>query len=103
MLKSKLQEERRTMLYLLELVILYLKKKNINVYIYFSKYLESGKIIKTVNAASADSNKKVNSVVIEEINILSNNESIRNLEIVRTMQFGNYLYFYRNLYISNKK
>uniref|UniRef100_T1GNU1 Semaphorin-1A n=1 Tax=Megaselia scalaris TaxID=36166 RepID=T1GNU1_MEGSC len=50
---------------------------------------ESGKIIKTVNAASADSNKKVNSVVIEEINILSNNESIRNLEIVRTMQFDN--------------
>lgn len=49
---------------------------------------ESGKIIKTVNAASADSNKKVNSVVIEEINIISNNETIRNLEIVRTMQFG---------------
>lgn len=49
---------------------------------------DHGKIIKTVNAESADSNKKVTSVVIEEIEVLSKMEPIRNLEIIRTTQYG---------------
>ncbi|XP_035777828.1 semaphorin-1A-like [Anopheles albimanus] len=48
---------------------------------------DHGKILKTVNAESADSNKKVTSVVIEEIDALQTNEPIRTLEIVRTMQY----------------
>ncbi|XP_055903183.1 semaphorin-1A isoform X3 [Eupeodes corollae] len=48
---------------------------------------DHGKIIKSVNAESADSNKKVSSVVIEEIDVLTKSEPIRNLEIVRTMQY----------------
>lgn len=50
--------------------------------------LDHGKIIKTVNAESADSNKKVSSVVIEELDVLAKSEPIRNLEIVRTTQYG---------------
>lgn len=53
-------------------------------------FLDHGKIIKTVNAESADSNKKVSSVVIEELDVLAKSEPIRNLEIVRTMQYGKY-------------
>uniref|UniRef100_A0A182NGR5 Semaphorin-1A n=1 Tax=Anopheles dirus TaxID=7168 RepID=A0A182NGR5_9DIPT len=49
---------------------------------------DHGKILKTVNAESADSNKKVTSVVIEEIDALQTNEPIRTLEIVRTTQYG---------------
>lgn len=49
---------------------------------------DHGKIIKSVNAESADSYKKVTSVVIEEIDVLPKNEPVRNLEIVRTMQYG---------------
>uniref|UniRef100_A0A1A9UMY4 Sema domain-containing protein n=1 Tax=Glossina austeni TaxID=7395 RepID=A0A1A9UMY4_GLOAU len=49
---------------------------------------DHGKIIKSVNAESADSDKKVTSVVIEEIDVLPKSEPIRNLEIVRTMQYG---------------
>lgn len=41
-----------------------------------------------MNAESADSNKKVSSVVIEELDVLAKSEPIRNLEIVRTMQYG---------------
>jgi len=41
-----------------------------------------------VNAESADSADKVTSVVIEEIDVLTKSEPIRNLEIVRTMQYG---------------
>ncbi|KAL9927449.1 LOW QUALITY PROTEIN: semaphorin 1a [Glossina fuscipes fuscipes] len=48
---------------------------------------DHGKIIKSVNAESADSDKKVTSVVIEEIDVLPKSEPIRNLEIVRTMQY----------------
>lgn len=44
---------------------------------------DHGKIIKAVNAESADSSKKVSSVVIEELDVLNKNEPIRNLEIVR--------------------
>lgn len=51
---------------------------------------DHGKIIKAVNAESADSNKKVNSVVIEELDVLPTNEPIRNLEIIRTTQYGEY-------------
>ncbi|KAL1397054.1 hypothetical protein pipiens_002596, partial [Culex pipiens pipiens] len=48
---------------------------------------DHGKIIKTVNAESADSSKKVSSVVIEEIDALPTSEPVRSLEIVRTMQY----------------
>lgn len=48
---------------------------------------DHGKIIKTVNAESGDSNKKVSSVVIEELDVLAKNEPIRNLEIIRTQQY----------------
>lgn len=56
----------------------------------FSLFLVSdhGKIIKAVNAESADSIKKVSSVVIEELDVLPTSEPIRNLEIIRTMQYG---------------
>lgn len=51
-------------------------------------FSDHGKIIKAVNAESADSSKKVNSVVIEELDVLPTNEPIRNLEIIRTTQYG---------------
>lgn len=51
-------------------------------------FSDHGKIIKTVNADSSDSSKTVSSVVIEELDVLSKNEPIRKLEIVRTMQYG---------------
>lgn len=53
---------------------------------------DHGKIIKTVNAESADSNKKVSSVVIEELDVLPTNEPIRNLEIIRTTQYGRFFH-----------
>lgn len=57
--------------------------------IFYSFYpTDHGKIIKSVNAESADSAEKVTSVVIEEIDVLTKSEPIRNLEIVRTMQYG---------------
>lgn len=57
---------------------------------FFSSFFiaDHGKIIKAVNAESADSSKKVNSVVIEELDVLPTNEPIRNLEIIRTTQYG---------------
>lgn len=55
---------------------------------------DHGKIIKTVNAESADSNKKVSSVVIEELDVLAKNEPIRSLEIVRTTPYGKFFLFY---------
>ncbi|XP_055681503.1 semaphorin-1A [Lutzomyia longipalpis] len=56
---------------------------------------DHGKIIKAVNADSADSSKKATSVVIEELDVLAKSEPIRNMEIVRTVQYdqpkdGNY-------------
>lgn len=60
-----------------------------NQIVFFSHIIsDHGKIIKTVNAESADSSKKVNSVVIEELDVLPTNEPIRNLEIIRTTQYG---------------
>lgn len=56
----------------------------------FYFFSDHGKIIKTVNAESADSNKKVSSVVIEELDVLPTNEPIRNLEIIRTTQYGRF-------------
>lgn len=56
-------------------------------------FSDHGKIIKAVNAESADSNKKVSSVVIEELDVLAKNEPIRNLEIVRTTQYGKFTNF----------
>ncbi|CRK93680.1 CLUMA_CG007209, isoform A [Clunio marinus] len=56
---------------------------------------DHGKVLKTINAASADDSSKVSSVVIEELDVLAKPEPIRNLKIVRTMQYdqpkdGNY-------------
>lgn len=51
---------------------------------------DHGKIIKIVNAASADDSEKVNSVVIEELDVLSKSEPIRNLRVIRTMQYGEF-------------
>lgn len=48
---------------------------------------DHGKVIKSVNAESADSSKKVVSVVIEELDVLAKNEPIRSMEIVRTQQY----------------
>jgi hypothetical protein len=47
-------------------------------------------VLKTINAASADDSSKVSSVVIEELDVLAKPEPIRNLKIVRTMQYGEY-------------
>jgi len=44
---------------------------------------DNGKVIKAVNAASADSPNKVNTVVIEEIQVFPSNVAIRNLKVVR--------------------
>lgn len=51
-------------------------------------FTDHGTIIKTINAASADDSEKVSSVVIEELDVLPKSEPIRNLKIVRTMQYG---------------
>lgn len=59
-----------------------------NSHLFLSFFADHGKIIKAVNAESADSSKKVNSVVIEELDVLPTNEPIRNLEIIRTTQYG---------------
>lgn len=64
----------------------------------FALLSDHGKIIKAVNAESADSNKKVSSVVIEELDVLAKNEPIRSLEIVRTTQYGTY-YATKHLFI----
>lgn len=56
----------------------------------FFSYADHGKIIKAVNAQSADSSINVTSVVIEELDVLPTNEPIRNLEIIRTTQYGKY-------------
>jgi hypothetical protein len=47
-------------------------------------------VLKTINAASADDSSKVSSVVIEELDVLAKPEPIRNLKIVRTMQYGEF-------------
>jgi semaphorin 6 len=44
---------------------------------------DNGKVIKAVNAESADSATKVNPVVIEEIQVFPPNVPIRNLKVVR--------------------
>lgn len=60
----------------------------------FSFFADHGKIIKAVNAESADSNRKVSSVVIEELDVLPTSEPIRNLEIIRTTQYGKWSTMY---------
>lgn len=52
--------------------------------------VDHGKVLKTINAASADDSSKVSSVVIEELDVLAKPEPIRNLKIVRTMQYGEF-------------
>ena len=54
----------------------------------FFSSVDHGKVLKTINAASADDSSKVSSVVIEELDVLAKAEPIRNLKIVRTMQYG---------------
>lgn len=54
----------------------------------FCLFTDHGKVLKTINAASADDSSKVSSVVIEELDVLAKPEPIRNLKIVRTMQYG---------------
>lgn len=61
-----------------------------NVLINFSPFTDNGKVLKTINAASADDSSKVSSVVIEELDVLAKPEPIRNLKIVRTMQYGEF-------------
>jgi hypothetical protein len=58
-------------------------------FLFFSA--DHGKVLKTINAASADDSSKVSSVVIEELDVLAKPEPIRNLKIVRTMQYGEFL------------
>lgn len=50
----------------------------------FSFFLDNGKVLKTVNAESADSVQRVSPVVIEELQVFPQNISVRNLKIVRT-------------------
>lgn len=51
----------------------------------FSSPSDNGKVIKTINAASADPHESaVKPVVIEEIQVFAPNVTIRNLKIVRT-------------------
>uniref|UniRef100_A0A0A9Y8X2 Semaphorin-1A n=1 Tax=Lygus hesperus TaxID=30085 RepID=A0A0A9Y8X2_LYGHE len=45
---------------------------------------DNGKVLKTVNAESADSIQRVTPVVIEEIQVFPPNVSVRNIQIVRT-------------------
>lgn len=44
--------------------------------------LDNGKVIKAVNALSADSRHGVNPVVIEEIQVFNVHVSVRNLKVV---------------------
>lgn len=84
-----------TIIRLLDCHILYFTNKILNYQLIFSDH---GKIIKAVNAESADSNKKVSSVVIEELDVLAKNEPIRNLEIVRTTQYGKLLIYIKYIF-----
>lgn len=56
----------------------------------FLSVTDQGKVLKTINAASADDSSRVTSVVIEELDVLSKPEPIRNLKIIRTMQYGEF-------------
>lgn len=47
-------------------------------------FTDNGKVLKTVNAESADSIQRVTPVVIEEIQVFPSNVSVRNIQIVRT-------------------
>lgn len=44
--------------------------------------LDNGKVIKAVNALSADSRHGVNPVVVEEIQIFNSHTAIRNMQVV---------------------
>lgn len=45
---------------------------------------DNGKVIKAINAASADGHDAVTSVVVEELQVFPTNVTVRNLKIVRT-------------------
>lgn len=53
-------------------------------------FADHGKVLKTINAASADDSSKVSSVVIEELDVLAKPEPIRNLKITRSIQYGEF-------------
>ena len=95
LLSAILTSHSQTSIHFNFILLTFCYKSNLNfsfVSLFFSLFFSAdhGKIIKAVNAESADSNKKVNSVVIEELDVLPTNEPIRNLEIIRTTQYGEY-------------
>jgi semaphorin 6 len=50
---------------------------------FFLFFLDNGKVIKAVNAGSADTLEKVSPVVIEEIQVFPPQVAVRNLKVVR--------------------
>lgn len=54
------------------------------VWSFFPLFIDNGKVIKAINAASADGHDTVSSVIVEELQVFSSNITIRNLKIVRT-------------------
>lgn len=46
-------------------------------------FSDNGKVIKAVNALSADSRHGVNPVVVEEIQVFNSHTAIRNLQVVQ--------------------
>lgn len=51
---------------------------------YFFIFLDNGKVIKAINADAADSSKRVNPVVIEEMQVFAPNVPIRNLKVMQS-------------------
>lgn len=49
---------------------------------------DNGKVIKAVNAESADSHERVSPVVIEEIQAFPTNVPVRGIKVVRASQSG---------------
>lgn len=70
------------------IVTIFFSPSSFFIYFFFLSLTDHGKVLKTINAASADDSSKVASVVIEELDVLAKPEPIRNLKIVRTMQYG---------------
>jgi hypothetical protein len=60
------------------------------IFFFLKNIIDQGKVLKIINAASADDTSKVSSVVIEELDVLAKPEPIRNLKIIRTTQYGEF-------------
>lgn len=86
------EEEKSNIIQYVDFLIVILLQSHLFVTISFSTPFpaDHGKVLKTINAASADDSSKVSSVVIEELDVLAKPEPIRNLKIVRTMQYGEF-------------